>query len=359
MKILIIGAHFTPAVAVIEELRKMDPSTKLVYVGRRSTQEGDSTESVESKILPTIGVKFISIITGRLQKNFSIYTIISLLKIPIGFLSAFVILLIEKPDVILSFGGYVGVPVVIVAWLFSIPIIIHEQTLIPGLANKISAFFADKIAISFKESESYDKSKTILTGNPVRECIKLAKNQNIKRNLPTILITGGNQGSHIINTTIEKIIEKLTKIANVIHVTGDNKFNDFEGLEQKQNDRYNVKKWIGDEIGEVLAKTDLVICRAGINTLTELAYLSKPALTIPIPYLTGDEQNKNAKFFEKLGLVRILPQSKLSEKSLLENIKYMLKNLDDLKIKAEKAKQVVFTDAGKRIALETLILVNR
>ena len=357
MKVLITGAHFTPAVAVIEELKKR-PSAQIVYVGRKKSQEGDSTLSVESQEIPKLGVKFIPIITGRLQRSFTIFTIPSFLKIPVGFIQAFFIILMEKPDVILSFGGYVAVPVVIAGWFFSVPIIVHEQTLVSGLANRISGWFADKIALSFDRGLKH--GKTILTGNPLRrEILNPLKNLSIKNTIPTILVTGGNQGSHVINLAVEEILDNLTKIASIIHVTGDNRFHDFERLEKLQNEKYLVKKWIGEEWATVLSKTDLVVSRAGINTLTELAYLKKPALVIPIPYLFQDEQNKNAKYFEKLGFVRILAQSKLSGKSLLENIKKMLKDLDYLKDQAKMAEQVVKLDAAKRLALETLLLAKK
>lgn len=353
MKILITGAHFTPAVAVAEELKKTK-GVQIVYVGRKSTQEGDKSLSVESKVLPTLGIKFIPIITGRLQRSFTIYTIPSFLKIPIGFLQAFFIILKEKPDVILSFGGYVALPLVIVGWLFSIPIIIHEQTLVSGLANKISFFLADKICVSFPSKNP----KAILTGNPLRkeiiDVVKLHHHSGVN-----ILITGGNQGSHVINLAVEESLDKLTKEASVIHVTGDNKFRDFERLEKLQNERYIVKKWIGEGWGQILKQADLVVSRAGINTLSELAYLSLPALVIPIPYLYLDEQNKNAYFFQELGLARILPQFKLTPKTLYENIKNMLDNLKKIKENARKAKKIIIPDSAKRVALETIILAKQ
>lgn len=360
-KILITGAHFTPAVAVIEELKKR-PYIDIVYIGRNTTREGDSSPSVESQVLPNLKIKFIPIITGRLQKDFTLYTIPSLLKIPIGFFQAFYFILKEKPDVILSFGGYVAVPLVLIGWLFSIPIIVHEQTLVSGLANKISSFFATKIALSFKDQERIS-DKTIVTGNPLRTILTKPKsstnfeiiNYAKKERKPIILITGGNQGSHTINEVVENSIDKLTKISCVIHITGDNKFKDFERLEKLQTDSYKVYKWINEEYGEVLSKSDLVVSRAGINTLTELALLGKPALVIPIPYLYKNEQTRNAKFFQDLGLVKTLPQSKLSKNSLLENIKQMLNNLDSLKIRAKEAKKVIIPDAAERLALETIL----
>lgn len=359
MKILITGAHFTPAVAVAEELKKND-RVQIVYLGRKSTQEGDNSPSAESKILPKLGIKFIPIITGRLQRSFTIYTIPSLLKIPIGFLQAFWIIIKEKPDVLLSFGGYVAVPSVICGWLLSIPIIVHEQTLISGLANKISSLFASKIAISFHNEKIFDK-RVILTGNPIRreilQNVKLS-DQMSKNKRMQILITGGNQGSHVINLAVEESLSQLTKIASIIHVTGENKFGDFERLEKKENGRYKVKKWIGEEWVAVLGSTDLVVSRAGINTLSELAYLGIPTLVIPLAYLYKDEQNINARYFENLGLVRILPQSKLSGSSLLATIKKMLKEIDSLKEKVRMAKIAVIPDAAKRIALETMLLAK-
>lgn len=354
MKILLTGTHFTVAQATIEEFKEY-PKVELVYVGRATTREGDSTTSQESTELPKLGVKFIPIIAGRLQRAFTLYTIPSLLKIPIGFSQALWIVYREKPDVVLSFGGYVSLPVVLAAWLFSIPVIIHVQTLVTPLASKLSSSFADKIAVSFDTDYDFDKDKIILTGNPVRREIAQCVPGRHAGKLPTILITGGNQGSHVINRAIEDCLDDLVKIANVIHQTGDSKFGDFERLESKQNDNYKVYKWIPN-MGQILGNVDLVVGRSGINTLTELAYLGIPALVIPIPYLYQDEQNKNAKFFANLGSVKILPQSKLSGRTLVEDVGEMLKNLSKLKIHAKRAKAVIIEDAAKKLALETILL---
>lgn len=349
MKILVTGAHFTTAVAVIEELKK-NKNVDVVYVGRKTTQEGDTTPSAESQVLPGMGVKFISLTAGRLQRKFTIYTVPSLLKIPIGFIQAFYILLKEKPNVILSFGGYVGVPIVIVGWLLSIPIIIHEQTLVSGLANSISSWVADKIAISFPRKSS---NKTILTGNPLRKEI-LEERGHRSNESKLIFITGGNQGSHAINLAVEGCLDKLTRLADVVHQTGDSKFKDFERLEKIHDDKYQVSKFINaKEMAYLLKNADLVISRAGINTLTELAFFGTPAIVIPLPFLYKNEQMENAKFFENLGLVKILPQSKLSSETLLENTENSLKNIENLKKQAKKAQEVIIPDAAKRLALET------
>lgn len=360
MKVLVTGAHFTPAVAVIEELKKR-PNIEVVYVGRQTTLEGDQTQSIESKILPSLGVKFIPLTTGRLQRAFTIYTIPSLLKIPIGLFQSLYIVLTEKPDVILSFGGYVSVPIVLMGWLASVPIMLHEQTLVSGLANKICSLFADKIAVSFEESELKGE-KVILTGNPIRQQITQITNKQ-KSTKPVVLIAGGNQGSHTINLAIEQCLPKLLKIALVYHQTGDSKFQDFERLSKIskllacaiKNDNYQLFKFIDKGWEKILAKSDLVVSRAGINTLTELAFLGKPVLLIPLPNITNDEQNKNAKYFKELGLARILSQSKLTGENLLKEIQFMLNHLSNLNEKAKLAKAALIPDASKRLALEVML----
>lgn len=374
MKIIVTGAHFTPAQAVITELTK-DPSNEIIYLGRKYTREGDSSPSVESKVLPELGIKFIPITTGRLQRSFTIYTIPSLLKIPIGLIQSFYYLIKYRPHVVLGFGGYLSVPVVTSAWLLSIPIIIHEQTLVEGLSNKINSWFATKIAVSF--NTVHKNQKTVLTGNPMRsevfakvDLVKVSKeyreivNLSRKSKLPLILITGGNQGSHIINQTIAEILPQLTKIACVIHQTGVSKFNDYQMLDDVRGkltkpENYLVTKWIDvSDMVYIFSSVDLAISRAGINTLQELAYFQIPSLVIPLPFVQKDEQTINAKYFEKLGLAQVLLQSKLSPSNLLEQINKMINELSSLQSQAKPAKQIVIEDAAKRLALETVILAK-
>jgi len=276
------------------------------------------------------------------------------------------------------------VPVVISAWFLSIPIIIHEQTLVSGLANEISAFFANKVAISFKGDQIRKDRRMVFTGNPMRKAI-LESYENRSRDKvtalspditqivkisqkekkPLIYITGGNQGSHLINEAIRQILEDLTKVACIVHQTGDSKFNDFDKMTSKQKSlshpqRYLVKKWLEvEDLAELLKKVDLVISRGGINILYELAYFSIPTLVIPIPYLYKDEQTTNACYFGKLGLAQVLWQVDLTAEKLYQTVAKMLKNLPQLKKQAQNAHPIAIADAAKRLALETLLLGDR
>lgn len=364
MKILVTGAHFTPAKAVIEELSKRS-DIKIIYAGRSTTMEGDRTPSAESIELPKLKVKYRTITAGRLRRYLDFYTLISLMKTPIGFIQGLYIVLSEKPDVILSFGGYVSVPIVFAGWLFSIPIIIHEQSLNIGLANIISIIFASKVCLSFPKKDLADKE--IVTGNPLRqEILKPIRQisadyerifaESNRNQLPVILVMGGNQGSHAINTTVEECLQELLTMACIIHVTGESKYNDFERLSRLQNKKYLVTKWIGDDLGSILSRVDLVLCRSGANTLTEISYFGVPVLTVPIKGHV--EQEMNAQYFQKIGLAGIIYQKQLNPQNLIANIKNMLKNLDDLRRQAQQAKSLVIPDAAKRLALETILLAG-
>lgn len=374
MKIIVTGTHFTPAQAVIEQLHKMAPDAKIIYLGRKTTREGDNTPSAESLVLPKLKVKFVPVISGRLQRSFTIYTIPSLLKIPIGFLQSFYLLVSEKPDVVLSFGGYVGVPVIFSAWLLSIPVIIHEQTLLSGLANRVSAKFANIIALTLAENNLSTSGKSILTGNPIRQELKvdnLEPDEKYKQvfalakkdKLPLIYITGGNQGSHAINLTVLKSLSELNKVACVVHQCGDSKFGDFDNLQQAQAnlkypERYLVVKWVeSKDMGALYKETDFIISRAGMNTLLECCYFEKPILIIPLP--VHKEQTLNARYFGKLGNAQVLWQSDLTPGNLIVRIKGVLNNLRLLKDKAKEARLLVKDDAAQRLALETLLLVKR
>jgi UDP-N-acetylglucosamine--N-acetylmuramyl-(pentapeptide) pyrophosphoryl-undecaprenol N-acetylglucosamine transferase len=362
-KIVITGGHLTPALAVIEELRKRN--WEIIFIGRKYAAEGNKTLSVESKVIPSLGIPFFPIQAGKIQRYFNRWTIPALFRLPFGFIQAFFYLRRFKPNVVLSFGGYVSAPVVFSAWLLKVPVITHEQTTVKGLATKFNSIFAEKIAVSWPNSlKEFPKKKVVLTGNPIRKEIfkfneRIWKILNFEKNLPLIFVTGGNQGSHIINKTVGEIIPQLTKTANVFHQCGHlNALGDFEKLEELRNklpsklkSRYHVKKYlVVEEMGTILRKAELVISRAGANTLTELAWLGKPCILIPFPWLYQNEQEKNAKMLAQTGIAEILLQKDLSGEKLLHLIRKMLANISLYRKKANLAKKLVRPKANQKIA---------
>ena len=369
MKILITGSHFTPAQAVIEKLLEI-PDIKIVYLGRKYARDNDKALSSESKILPGLGIKFIPITAGKLNRFFSLQTIISLLKTPLGFLQSFYYLMKEQPDLIVSFGGFTGLPVVVCGWFLSIPALVHEQGLKMGLANLISSFFAEKIAVSFSDFKIpvfLNADKFIVTGNPIRKEFMIlqahpgkqiedfTKTKTVK---PLILITAGSQGSHRINLLVEDKLTELTNLARIVHQTGDSKFDDFTNLKKNESDSYLVTKWISPaDLSYLLERSDLAVTRAGMNTLMELALKSVPALIIPIP--VGNEQKNSAKYFSIHGLGKALEEKNLSPEKFLAEIREMLNKKKSLKKSAISFKEEIILDGDNRLVQEILLVLHR
>ena len=328
MKLLITGGHFSPAYALIQYVKK---KADIVVAGRKYAFEGDNTLSYEFETCHKEGVSFIPIKSGRIQRRLTRYTFTSVLKIPLGFTSALVILKKIKPDVVVSFGGYLAVPIVVAAYILKIPIVLHEQTLKAGYANKFLARFASVVCISYEVSEKYfPKKKTVFTGLPIRkEVFEFKKTKKFSSEDIVIYVTGGSAGAHAINNLIEKNLKVLLEKYIIVHQTGDTvRYKDFERLSEYKkslpkdmSDRYILKKYIfPDEIGSIYHLSDVVVSRSGANTIAELLALSKKALLIPLPGGQSGEQLENAEYFFQHGVGRILIQDDITNEIFLKTI---------------------------------------
>jgi UDP-N-acetylglucosamine--N-acetylmuramyl-(pentapeptide) pyrophosphoryl-undecaprenol N-acetylglucosamine transferase len=366
MKVVVCGGHLTPALAVISELKKRNIE-KIVFVGRSKATEGDSAPSAESTIIPNLGIKFYAISAGRLQRKFTKYTIPSLLKVPWGIVSSLLILSQERPDLIVSFGSYVALPVVFAAWVLGIPSITHEQTVKSGLANRWIARFAKKIALSWPDTEGFfPTEKSIVTGIPIRSEILKVKRKRTSR--PVVFITGGNQGAHSINEAVLEVIEPLLEKYEVVHQTGaSEQFRDFEMLKarvsrlsRKLQNRYHLVKWLNSrELAQVYGRTSLVVGRSGANTVSEIASLGLPALFIPLPWAGAKEQEKNAQMLQKVGVALILTQDRLTPKRFMAAINAMIIKIEDYKTNARQAKKLVNPNAAKIFVGTALEIVSK
>lgn len=354
MKILLTGGHVTPALAVIDELQKK-VGIDILFVGRKYALYGDKTESFEYQEVLAREIRFVDVHAGRL----SFTSAKNILTIPRGFVEAFLILKKEKSDVILSFGGYIAFPLAICACLFGIPVFTHEQVLAPGLTNKIIARFAKKVFVTFPQSESYfSKKNTIVTGNPIRESIfKVQKKPFLieKKSKKIVYITGGSLGSHVINMSVLSSIDTLLEKYIVIHQCGDaSEYNDFERLSHiKHADYHLAKHFFDDEIGFIYANADVVVSRAGANTILELIALKKPSILVPLPIARNDEQLAHAKLLKAVGAAEIIGQNSLDD-NLLGAIDRVASSLETRKRNFDKLQYIHKKDAAKKIIAEIL-----
>lgn len=364
MKLLITGGHISPALACVDELLNHH-EVQLVFVGRRYNTDREKTSSFEFNEISKRNIPFISLDAGRLNHTVSLKNLQSILNIPIGFYQAFKILKEVRPDKILSFGGYIGLPVCLMGRLLGVPLYVHEQTIHPGLANRIAGNFAKKIFVSFEDSKKYfSEEKIIISGNPIRSQVKevISKPFLINKKQKVIYITGGSLGSHSINEHVADILATLLKDYIVIHQTGSvEEFHDYEKLldirsklplELKEN--YFIKKHVAtDEIGYIYSMTDLVIGRAGANTFFELINLEKPAILIPLPWSAYQEQRLQAQILKAAGTAEIFEQSKQS-RDLLILINNMMSHLEDYKKNFTKLSTQFSRHAEKTIIREIL-----
>lgn len=368
MKVLITGGHFSPAYSVIQELLKN--GDEVVIIGRVHPFEGDKKAfSYEYRVSKELNIPFVELSTGRLQRRISLYSLPSLIRLGKGLIQSKKLIKDISPDIVLTFGGYLALPVAIAAYFHKIPVVTHEQTQGLGLSNKLIAKISNTVCVSFPSTKKMlNHSNVVLTGNPIRkEIFEVDEKIDFPKNLPVIYITGGSTGSHIINKTILECVEELVEKYVVIHQTGENKFNDFEKASEKQKnlpadvqDRYVVRKYIyPSQIGYIYKMCDLVIGRSGANTVLELIAKNKPSLLIPLSHGQKGEQMKNALLISSLGLGIIIQQEDLTREVLSSTITDMVDSLAEYSIEKDIIDQYIFTDAAQRIVQELTALYEK
>lgn len=348
IKIVITGGHAaTTALAVVEEINERHGVIgEIHWIGTKRAVEGKNGNTLESQILPGVGVIFHSLIMGRLQRKFSWWTIPSLLKIPIGFVQSLFLLITIRPRVILSFGGFASYPVVFWSWFLGIPVIIHEQTAVAGRANLAASRFAKRILLARPTSLNYfPKDKCMIIGNPILSYY--FKHSFVIKNsqTPTIFITGGSRGSEAVNDLIDRSLDKLLVDFHIIHQVG------IHGLEKfkKRNNYLVVETLTPGEMYKMYEKADVVVARAGANTVAEVMALKKPTLFIPIPWSYLNEQYENAKVAVDYGLAEILNQQNATPERFIDRIYKLYASRDSI------SKFVISKDSPDRLAANRLV----
>jgi len=336
MRIVITGGHPGPALAVIDHIRTSYPDWKIYFVGTKNPLTDDKALSFEYKEIATRGLSFINLDTGKFDRANKLKLILNSYKIARGYFKSLAILKRIKPDVVLSFGGYLAVPVAFGAKTLGIKILTHEQTFGVGFANRLIARIADRVLLSWEETKLVDpRWKSLVTGLPIRKSVINAKAQMDKSKLPLILVMGGSQGAHFINQLIGNMLDDLLSVFRVVHQVGDSSaYDDYVTLNHKRKemkqeigDKYELYKHISTEkIGTYLELADIVISRAGINTMAELLYLQKKAVLIPLLESINPEQLVNARYYKETQLGTYLKQDEVTPEKLHNEINNIAKN---------------------------------
>lgn len=355
MKVLISGGgtagHINPGIAIAKYIKSKNPDCEIIFIG---TQKG-----LETKLVPRENFELKLIKVRGFKRKLSVDTLVAIKELFQGLHEARSIIKQFKPDIVIGTGGYVCGPVVFNAATMGIPTLIHEQNAFPGVTNKLLSRFVDKVAISFKESEKFfkNKKKVVFTGNPIRSELlntdrKAAREKlKIEKDKPLVVIFGGSRGAEPINNAVSELISshKDENSFHMLFATGEAQYDKIVKRLGNYSSKYiNVVPYIYD-MADVMAAADLVVCRAGAITLSELTALGVPAILIPSPYVTANHQEYNARALEKQGAGIVILEKNLNHNLLYEQINYLLKDRNKLKEMAENSKNMGITNASEKI----------
>lgn len=312
------GGSVAPLIAVYEEL-KNDNDYLFYWVG---TKDG-----VERKMLKSANIKYFSINCGKLRRYWSWQNFVDVINFMHGLLQSFFILAKERPDIIISAGSFVSVPLVWVGWFFRIPVLIHQQDVRAGLANKLMSWSAKKVSVTFAKSLKDYGRKAVLIGNPIRKElieVRVSKQEalaklGLVKDKPVLLILGGGTGSLAINKLIESNLDNLSKFLQIIHITGRGK-----SIICADKSNYHGFEFL-DTFGliKVFAAADVVVSRCGMSVLSELSFFGLPSILIPIP---NSHQEVNAQLFAENKAAIVIDQGKISDIDFVKIIRDLMGN---------------------------------
>ncbi len=314
------GGSVTPLLQIYKELKY---EFDFLFIGTHS--------GIERELVKKEAIEYQSILSGKWRRYFSLLNFIDIFKIFIAFWQSLFLLKKEKPDLIISAGGFVAVPLSIAAWFWRIPVIVHQQDVIPGLANKIMAKFSRIVTVTFESSLKDYGNKARWIGNLGPDLKNFSSNRKeiLKKykikssHLPLILVVGGGTGSSFINQLVSQSVADLIIFTRVFHVSGR-----IERDENKKAFPENYQKTdfvFHQDLLSLMLEADLIISRCGLGTLTELSFFKKPAILIPMP---DSHQEINAQEFDKLKAAKILPEKNLRPDIFINEIKNILNNPD-------------------------------
>jgi UDP-N-acetylglucosamine--N-acetylmuramyl-(pentapeptide) pyrophosphoryl-undecaprenol N-acetylglucosamine transferase len=352
------GGHLFPAVATAEEMCRRLPGTEVLFVGTR--------RKVDSGSLAAYGFPAETIYSYGLKGKKPRELVKALFALPVGYLQALRLVRRFRPDLIFAVGGYVTGPVVLAGKSLGVPVVIHEQNSVPGLANRKLGPLADRICLSLPGSGSaFDPAKTILTGNPVRQEILAQAELSAaaeKGGPPTLLVLGGSQGAEPVNRLVGEAVSHLAAAGGVgfrlVHQSGERDAASLIDLYRQCRVEAQVAPFFRD-MAALYGQADLLVSRAGATTLAEAAVVGKPALLIPYPHAADNHQEKNAAYYVAGGGALQFREGDLCGEVLATEIARLLADPPELRRMGEAMRRLAFPDAAARIVTCCLDTMER
>ena len=314
------AGHVSPNIALMPRLKELGYT--IHYIG--------SYDGIERGLVEAEGIPYHPISSGKLRRYRSLRNLSDPFRVLRGFFQSLHLLRKLKPNVIFSKGGFVSVPVALASWFRRIPCVIHECDMTPGLANKLAMPFAARICTNFEETVAKMKgSKAVHTGTPIRENLAEGSREaglalcGFTADKPVIMVTGGSQGAGAINEAVRDALPELTADYQIAHLCGSGKYDiSLEGVAG-----YHQIEYASSEMKDLYAAADIIISRAGANTLAEILSLAIPNILIPLPLSQSrGDQILNAASFEKKGYSCVLPEENLNTETLVEAVRKTWEN---------------------------------
>ena len=317
------AGHVMPNLALVPEL--VTNQFEVHYIG---------SGGIEKELAQKAGLPFHQIVSGKLRRYASIENFFDIFKVGFGLLQSVFILLKLRPQVIFSKGGFVAVPVAVAGRILGIPVVSHESDYTPGLANRIIAKFAKRLLYSFAETAKHiPASKGVLVPTPIRaELFTGSRDAGLKLcgftgDAPVILVMGGSQGAQRLNDALLAVLPELVQNFCVVHLTGKGKMIAFS------HPRYRGFEFLGSELKDVFAATDIVVCRAGANSIFEMLALKIPMILVPLEVGSRGDQVLNANSFVARGWAELLRESTMTPVTLKQTIQRVYENRVGMKQK--------------------------
>jgi len=353
------GGHVNPALAVANKIKSLNKNSEILFIG--------TEDRIEAKLVPNEGynIKFVKV--RGFQRNLSMKNIDAAIKAVTSVMTAKKYIKEFKPDIAFGTGGFVSWAAIKAAGKAGIPVVIHEQNAFPGVTTKMLSKYASRICISFEESRKYFapelQDRIVFTGNPVKTDKFIYSSEEARRMLGIpldsfyILSYGGSMGADAINKYCIGMMETTSKTDNVyhIHATGSIGWEKFKAFAEEKKLMNNPRVEICEYIYDMpirMAAADLVIGRAGAITLAELAYLGKPAILIPSPYVAEDHQYKNAAVLADAKAAIVYRESECDAEKLAETVKQLINDSEKRMLFSKNIRKFSASDADTKIYQE-------